>query len=380
MIYLFFTGGSGNRGCEAIVRGTLQVLKEKNIVVYSAKLDEEEKCRLNQIVECRTLCNNHTKVKQCFSHVICWFSYHLGNQKLQVKQIYSNFLSCVSKEDTYLVIGGDVYCYDRPRIYYRINEILKNNKKIMWGCSIEPDNIDNEMKRDLLSYDMIYARESITYEELRKHGIKDNVKLCPDPAFKMQKKEVALPLGFRENNTIGINVSPLIMGLEKNSGITRKNYEKLIEYILDNTECSIALIPHVIWDNSDDRKPLCELYNKYSSTNRIILIEALFAEEVKYVISKCRFLIAARTHASIAAYSTCVPTLVVGYSVKARGIAKDIFGEYEHYTIPVQELKKEDDLTKAFEWIWNNEYMIRKYLDKFIPQYIKKLENIDIDF
>ena len=39
------------------------------------------------------------------------------------------------------------------------------------------------------------------------------------------------------------------------------------------------------------------------------------------------------------AYSSCVPTLVVGYSVKARGIARDIFGTEDRYVLPVQSLQ-----------------------------------------
>lgn len=36
MIHLFFTGGSGNRGCEAIVRGTKEILT--NQVKYGSAL------------------------------------------------------------------------------------------------------------------------------------------------------------------------------------------------------------------------------------------------------------------------------------------------------------------------------------------------------
>lgn len=378
MIYLFFTGGSGNRGCEAIVRGTKEIIKKPQMIVYSAHLDEEKESGLNQIIECRPLTNNKHGLQAVLSQIVCWLSYHLGNQKMQVREIYSDFLKAVKKDDTYLVIGGDVYCYDKPRIYYRVNEILKNNKKILWGCSIEPDSIDSEMKKDLLGYNMIYARESITYNGLMEHGIKNNVKLCPDPAFKMKAQEISLSDEFIENRMVGINVSPLIMNLEKNSGITLKNYEILIEDIIENTNYNVALIPHVIWNNNDDRIPLKKLYDKYFHTGRIIMIEGYSAEKIKYVISRCRFLVAARTHASIAAYSTCVPTLVVGYSVKARGIAKDIFGTYDNYVIPVQQLQKKDDLSKAFRWIMNNESAIKEHLNSYIPDYIAKIDDFNI--
>lgn len=59
--------------------------------------------------------------------------------------------------------------------------------------------------------------------------------------------------------------------------------------------------------------------------------------------------IGARTHATIAAYSSLVPTLVVGYSVKARGIARDLFGTEKNYVLPVQLLRKEEDLTGGLQ-------------------------------
>lgn len=54
--------------------------------------------------------------------------------------------------------------------------------------------------------------------------------------------------------------------------------------------------------------------------------------------------IGVRIYVTIAAYSTEVPTLVLGYSVKSRGIAKDIFGSEENYVIPVQ------DISNVIHW------------------------------
>ena len=138
----------------------------------------------------------------------------------------------------------------------------------------------------------------------------------------------------------------------------------------------IALITHVVWNNNDDRKPLNELYEYFKGTKRVIMINDGNCMELKGYISRCRMFIGARTHATIAAYSTCVPTLVIGYSVKAKGIAKDIFGTYENYVLPVQSLKNENDLINAFEWLSENEENIRKYLEKFMPDYkMKALES-----
>ena len=94
--------------------------------------------------------------------------------------------------------------------------------------------------------------------------------------------------------------------------------------------------------------------------------------QLKAYISKCRFFIGARTHATIAAYSTCVPTLVVGYSVKSKGIAKDIFGTYDKYVIPVQDLT-EDNLINEFKWMVDNEKRIKNHLADFIPVYRQRV-------
>ncbi|MFR4973576.1 MAG: polysaccharide pyruvyl transferase family protein, partial [Butyricicoccus pullicaecorum] len=58
-----------------------------------------------------------------------------------------------------------------------------------------------------------------------------------------------------------------------------------------------------------------------------------------------------------------------GYSVKAKGIAKDLFGTYEGYTLPVQSLKQPDDLKNAFCWLMEREDEIRAHLTEIMPTY-----------
>lgn len=82
--------------------------------------------------------------------------------------------------------------------------------------------------------------------------------------------------------------------------------------------------------------------------------------------------IGARTHSTIAAYSHCVPTLVLGYSVKSRRIAKDLFGTEENYVLPVQKLVNTDELVNGFKWLLSNESTIKQHLLDIMPEYIKK--------
>jgi polysaccharide pyruvyl transferase WcaK-like protein len=132
----------------------------------------------------------------------------------------------------------------------------------------------------------------------------------------------------------------------------------------------------VVWRRNDDRVPLRELYNDFADSGRVVLIADASCEELKGYIARLRFFVGARTHATIAAYSSLVPTLALGYSVKARGIALDLFGTEENYVVPVQSLKSETDLVAAFDWLRENEADIRKHLGEIMPEYVGRVQGI----
>ena len=222
-------------------------------------------------------------------------------------------------------------------------------------------------------YAAIFARESLTYEALERAGITTQLYLYPDSAFILDTKKLPLPAGFQKGNTLGINISPMIVENEENSGITMQNYRALIRYVLDHTDMSVALIPHVVWERNDDRKTLAELHSYFENEHRVLLIGDHSCEELKGYISECRFFVGARTHATIAAYSSQVPTLVVGYSVKAKGIARDFFGTYENYVIPVQSLREEGELIKAFNRMLEQEEKLKEQLARVMPPYIERV-------
>ena len=370
-IIMYPHGGSGNRGCEAIVRGTNKLLDLKTSVLFSSRIEEDKKVNLDKVC---TIKNESLKFKKySIKFIGAYIQYHILKNKhafdiLTFRNIFDN----CNKNTISLSIGGDNYCYGEANYIYLINREVKRKgaKTVLWGCSVDEKQITSEMMKDLKTYDLIVARESITYDSMKK--INHNTILYSDPAFQLDKVDLPLPEHFIENNTVGINVSPLIMSCESSDGITRENYIQLIDYILNHTDMNIALIPHVVWENNDDRKPLKELYDMFKDTNRVCLIDDHNCMELKGYISRCRFFVGARTHATIAAYSTCVPTLVVGYSVKAKGIAKDIFGTYDDYVLPVQSLKEKDDLTKSFKWLIENENDIKNHLNDFIPGYKEK--------
>jgi colanic acid/amylovoran biosynthesis protein len=375
-IMLYPHGGSGNHGCEAIVRTTSNIIrsqfKDDKIYLASFNPNQDLDYGIDNVDGFLTLkyiykYNPVNIVGKLTSLIFNTFSIRdIMSCKEVINEIDSNSL-CLS-------IGGDIYSY-RGVIPYQtlaINSYAKkkNAKLVLWGCSISEDCLNKYIIPDIKSYDLIIARESITYNNLIK--INPNTKLYPDPAFTLKAEACELPSGFSENNTIGINLSPLIIEHESTADVTLENYRALIKHIIDTTDMQIALIPHVVWSNNDDRIPLRQLYNQFKDTGRVVMIEDQNAMRLKGIISRCRMFIGARTHSTIAAYSSCVPTLVVGYSVKAKGIANDLFGTYDKYVIPVQSLNKTGDLIVAFEWLHKNEDSIRSRLNIVIPEYCQR--------
>ena len=355
-VVLFGHNGCGNHGCEALVRSTVDVMRQagaEKITLISTQPEQDKQYISDLGLDIQFLGSAFQgfSVKRILAKLSYLFtrSYRLYDKK-EMEALFS------VKDSLCIAIGGDNYCYSDFDRYARMNRYLKKNRNqtVLWGCSISPELMNNPaMMEDLQRYDLITARESLTYEALTKAGL-TNVKFVPDTAFLLPRQEVELP--FKTDKVIGINVSPLVIEREKSVGIVQQSFEKMIEHILDTTDYEIALIPHVHNEYSEDLDALKPLYEKYRASGRMYLMDEdkqWNCCQLKYCISKLSFLVTARTHASIAAYSTGVPTLVIGYSVKSRGIAKDIFGEYESYVCGVEDMESGTELKDNIETVFD---------------------------
>lgn len=380
-IFLYNHGGSANHGCEALVKTICTSLKDKNNLSLLSELPQEDfHYNLQKIVRILPAKQRCSKFNVDFLKAYIHLK-KTGDYFPMDVLPYLKSIRLIKKGDIGISIGGDVYCYEDYQKYILLHDLIyrRECKTVLIGCSLEANLFSKpEFITDMKKYVYISARESLTFQLLKNAGL-TNISLRPDSAFTLKPEYIKVPVEFQENNTIGINVSPLVIRKEKKPGIVYANLSKVICWILENTDCSITLIPHVVWENNDDRVPLNKLLKKYETTRRVVMIEDSNCNKLKGYISRCRLFIGARTHATIAAYSTCVPTLVLGYSIKSKGIATDLFGTDEKYVIPVQSLEQEDDLTRSFIWLWENEGMIRKKLQLIMPGYIQKASMLDED-
>lgn len=354
--------GSKNHGCEALVRTISHMLGETNTVLLSDAPEEEEKYKITEIIKVFPAISERVSVKD--------FIYSYLKLKFKKNYFYMDIIPYkpairqLNHDDVLVSIGGDIFCYDNYPKYNLLHQyaLKKVKHSILVGCSIEPDLLkDNMLVKDLKSFDLISARESITYSALINSGF-DNVIYCPDTAFSLPVSKSKLPDNFIPQKTVGINISPLVLKKSSDPSLILDNIRVLVNYILTNTSYAVAFIPHVVWKDNDDRIPLKKLYDEFKSTCRACLVDDRNVTELKWVISQCSYFIGARTHATIAAYSTGVPTLTLGYSVKSQGIAKDLFGTAENFVLSYKDIKSQDMLLNNFIWIMNHNDEIKNVL------------------
>ena len=371
-ILLFLHGGSLNRGCEAIVRTGVAEIKTQfpDAVIDLASYEPETDAHLENIHQ---VFRHEQKPPKKFSWAglkSAFFVKFFQDEKYHYQYTQKDIIAKIKNYDVFISVGGDNYCYGEQPGFYLINRLIKKagKKLILWGASIGEEDLTPAKIQDLQRFDLLLARETLTEKVLKNAGCK-NVKLVADGAFLMEKTELKLPEGFIENKTLGFNFSPLIFGRNPRS---KEAAFQLVEHILATTDFNIALVPHVTIAISNDYETLKEFLEKYKETNRVFLLpNNLNATEYKGYIARMRFFIGARTHATIAAYSTGVPTMVLGYSVKSKGIAKDIFGE-EKLVLGIEEISDPEKLIAKFEEMKQEELMLKEILRNKIP-HIKEM-------
>ena len=169
----------------------------------------------------------------------------------------------------------------------------------------------------------IFARESMTVEYLNRIGVVENVHPVADPAFLMDPVKPRNDPGI-DGEAIGINLSPLMARYTTGGDIEAwaKMAAGIIAEVAERTDLPIYLIPHVTIPipHTDDHAFMQRVLSLIEDRKKdITLISPIYnAAETKWIIGRMAVFAGARTHATIAALSSGVPTLSFAYSIKAR--------------------------------------------------------------
>ena len=394
-IYLTGQNNFGNRGCEALVRSVVSTIREQmpeaRFLVPSLDIPRD----MAQWPDAAA-----SGVRFVPSPVIPHAYRQWGRLCRLVPLLKASWpaLRGAPHVDEYLrecdaviSIGGDNYSLDYGLVslcfFVGIAErALEMGKTVaLWGASVGPFSAEPRVERMMAAHlkrlHMVSIRESHSFQYLQALGLGNVIAQVADSAFVLDR-QAAAPGDYWPAETgggvMGLNVSPVIEKFARLHGHAAVSGQvaAFIDQVLAETDLSVLLVPHVTAldgrTTNNDHSYLRELAGRvqYVGPRLRIVPPHLNACQLKDVIAHCRFFIGARTHATIAALSSGVPTLSIAYSVKARGINLDLFG-HEQYVLPVAALSA-DTLKARFLGLRKDEARIRQALAYRIPEWKKK--------
>jgi len=269
-------------------------------------------------------------------------------------------LKTLDEADLVIALGGDIFSSDYGSAFLRRQVATvqaaqaRGTPTVLLGHSIGPfasKDDENVMRGALEKIALVTVRESFTqkYMESTFGFLPARAPLTADVAFLMEPSPASRAnaildsFGLRDRPFVAMVPSQgiTVFSSVKDNNAHDEAWIEAIRAVLDSTDCSILLIPHVqgVRPQSDDTQIAFRLLERMEFHPRIrAALGPYSARDYKAMIARARFLIGERMHSCIAALSSAVPTITIGYSVKARGIVHDIFGddaERQNLIIPV---------------------------------------------
>jgi colanic acid/amylovoran biosynthesis protein len=376
----------GNRGCEAIVRSTVALLRAQfgdvGVLVPSVNIERDRAQWPDAAAQ---------GVRFVRAYLPKSAGYWVNLQRLPVPFLKragwpfpmpSWLKQQLSGVDAVLAVGGDNYSLDYriPSPVMGLDKFAMDMGKpvILWGASVGPfdkePNFVPAVKDHLARMNFVAVRESSSYRYLTEHLGLGNVVQMADPAFMLGRETVDYSKFWPEcpNGVLGVNVSSLIERYKRPDQDLRAEVADFIRRAVTQYGLGVLLVPHVHplegEHSGGDATYMADLLERVRELGDAVRMmpHELNAAQIKYVISQLRFFIGARTHSTIAALSSGVPTVSIAYSVKARGINRDLFGN-EEAVLPTTELSA-DALQRSLEWLLREEKSLQATLARRIPQ------------
>jgi colanic acid/amylovoran biosynthesis protein len=343
-----------NRGCEAIVRSTVELLREQfsdiDVLVPSSNIAKDR-------AQWPGADSVGVEFVPAYSPFIKRYWVHLQQFPIPVLKragwpfpLPRWIRKTLKSVDYVLSVGGDNYSLDYlfPSLLMGLDRYAMDLRKpvVLWGASVGPFEREPDflpvIHRHLERMAFIAARESITVKYLTKLGLANKTVHVADPAFVLTPEHIDVAPFWPEDSgkgVVGLNISPLLLRYRPRNEPQDKLLDEVAGFIRNavvKRGLGVLLVPHVIPHDraakNNDATFMAQLLPRLNDLgNHVQLMnDQLNAAETKYVISKCRFFIGARTHSTIAAFSSGVPTVSIAYSVKAIGINSDIFGDNQY--------------------------------------------------
>ncbi|MFC1630196.1 polysaccharide pyruvyl transferase family protein [Patescibacteria group bacterium] len=389
----FILAGNGpydNRGCEAIVRGTIKILRhyfdDPKFIVLNFYSSEEQFNKLVSEETDKSIIHKKTFLfnKSAPIRLLNKLKFSLQSQKTRSWIIYKEIIPYLENIRAVLSVGGDNYSldYTKPKFFTDLDDLVLSKKKpmIIWGASVGPfsklPHYEEYMKEHLKKITGIFAREALTEKYLTSMGITKNVYKVADPAFLLDSVKPPKDKFNKEilDGAIGINLSSLTANFLPNSDLKKwtKDCAKAVQRVVLETRRPVYLIPHVTGPRSNEydfSKEILSLIDEKKDMINLIP-DNLNASETKWIISKMHVFIGSRTHSVISALSSGVPALSISYSTKALGINRDFYGN-DNFTLEKNRLASDIIVQKTKELI-EERATLKNQIDSVLPEIEKR--------
>jgi colanic acid/amylovoran biosynthesis protein len=394
-ILLFGNGPYRNRGCEAIVRGTQRILARHfpNRPIKNYFFDSLEKGVTPTVrpdvrdgVDSQSIELTPPNARCSCRWIMSQVGRRLGPHDwahVAFRDFRVSFRKYLDHACGAMQIGGDNFSldYGYPLRYAAMNKELidKNIPVVIWGASVGPFGPGTTDERWMIEHFRrcvagIFVREKQSFEYLTHLGLGDRTILMGDPAFVMEAEKPCSDVWNDEfpSGAIGLNLSPILYRFTSRLGKTLCEWTmeagRLIRALREEFDRPIVLIPHVSQSGNDDGAFMQEALGRaIRREHDVIVLDSKFtAAETKWFISRLDLLVAARTHATIAGFSSGVPTISIGYSRKAGGLNEWIFGD-QSWMIAVDRLSS-DSLTDMAHRALDESDAIKTTLHRRIPE------------
>lgn len=399
MVTVYFAGHDsfGNRGCEALIRSNVKTLlaqlPQASFLVPSNNL-ERDAAQWSQGPAEQGV---RFVPSEPIPSALRWWS----RARRLVKPVSglrprlpvsAQTRQLIAGSDVLIMTGGDIVSldYGLESLYFWMSiceqAMDAGVKTVLWGASVGPFSSDPALERRMVAFlkrfDLITVRETPSHDYLKGLGVA--AELVADSAFSLDPEPLRRPLDLPvlqgRGTLLGFNVSPVIEKFRVTPEDKRKLFDEVVEFlhgVIRDRGDRVLLVPHVDpFDaggayNSDSLymgRILKALRARGLQAAQVDLLpDDLNAAELKHLIGRCDYFMGGRTHATVAAFSTQVPTTSIAYSIKAKGINKDLFGHLD-YVLETPQVSRAS-LQQHYDLLQSRGGAIRAQLAETLPQW-----------
>jgi len=370
---MLFSGHNSclNRGCEAFVRTTAEALRglwPSGQVQLPSRTPHEDRSALDDLGGWL-----QPKPRQTGIHERLVTRLQQGHGRFRATlwpgpypRIWDRALDGT---DLVIPVGGDTYSLDygvpTGVVGFDGFAAARGVPVILWGASVGPfgalPGYERAMARGLAAYRLIGARESLTHAYLADELGLDNVAAMVDPAFALAPEPLPASAAGQgaideAGRIIGVNLSDLVAAQAGGEAALARVVGEWMGGLLGDPDTVVVLIPHVANPRHPGRSDgpfmqrlMARIDLPADQARRVVMADGHWrAGQYKQLVAGCDLLVAARTHLTIAGFSQGIPTVSLGYSQKARGLNRDIYGtERFHVAAAALTAKTLDDTVQA---------------------------------